>query len=171
MKTILILIVAVFISAMAWGQDYMVDITDATIGSLVPEKPDTITKYIKDIKCKDVPDSIVVSGKLWRGALILYDEWYNPYVAQEEVPCNCPEGTRAMWQSMVINASYPASRWYDCWSIKTVCDTIWADKINVWLTPEEYERLKLLLNIKPDTGVCEIFVKPLLYEDDTIWDY
>jgi len=133
MKTFLTLIMVMLLGlTMAWGQDYE-----------------------KDIKCKDVPDSIVVSGKLWWGALILYDEWYNPYVAQEEVPCNCPEGTRAMWRGMGINASNPASRWYDCWSIKTVCDTVWADKINVWLTPDEYKILKNMIfrQMNPDIRV------------------
>ena len=75
--------------------------------------------------CRDVPDSCVLRG-YEVAALILYDEWGDPYVADEETCLSCPAGTRKMGGNTAFYlTSNPPMREVSCWTIKTVCDTVW----------------------------------------------
>ena len=79
-----------------------------------------------EINCKDVPDSLVKSG-YDTFPLYGYDEWGNGIVVIKAKELECPEGTRKRYpQPMIILASNPEMIECECWTVKTVCDTVYA---------------------------------------------
>lgn len=75
------------------------------------------------VNCRDVPDSLVKRG-LDHGDYVIMDEWGEFERVIPGDTCVCPEGTRKKY-SLSINASDPPSQWVECWTVKTVCDTVW----------------------------------------------
>jgi len=165
MKTFLTLIMVMLLGlTMAWGQEYKADVTGLDSLMVICDITtdcqkmwhipfDYYTPKISHIPDYEYFEIVEKCDTIWVEEYVLINP--DPYFNLDAI-------------YILVEPLYKKIRYVD----EIVChsDTIWADKIPVYLTPDEYERLKLLLNIKPDTGVCEVFVKPLLYEDDAIWD-
>lgn len=79
-----------------------------------------------DINCKDVPDSLVKSG-YDVFPLYGYNEWGEGIVVFKAEDLECPYGTRKRYpRPMVILDTSPQMIECECWTVKTVCDTVYA---------------------------------------------